>query len=110
MTPFRSERFDNGICIDFFDLSNRYFGDYHRVCIEARLQVPRPDSSPPLVKTRHLERMGVAGGAVETVRHRLVEDYLCHVGGYLATPDYPARLLAAESALMRRPRLTGLSS
>jgi len=115
MTPFRSEIFNNGVVVDFFDLSNRYFGDYHRVCVEVRLTVPLATGNVPapeaqadlpkvLQRTKQLERMGVAGAEVETVRERLAVDFLRHAGRYLALPDYPARLAAADNTSLRRSR------
>lgn len=108
MTPFYGETLANGVVINFFDLSNRYFGDYHRVCVEARISVPIPERSEALVKVRVLERMGVAGAEVTTVRDRLVADFLHHASGYLGRPDYPARLLAAETAPRRRTGIVAL--
>jgi hypothetical protein len=101
--------------VAFFDLTNRYFGDYHRVCIEVRLTVPLVPGceasaagpaglSKGLERTRHLERMGVAGTEVAAVCARLVDDFLRTTGRYLAHPDYPARLAAAQSAAPRRLR------
>lgn len=107
MIPFRSERSGNGVTVEFFDRSNRYFGDYHRVCVEIRLQVPRPDGAEPLIKSKLLERMGVAGADVEAARIRLADDYWQHAGPYLTQAAYPARLIAAEAASRRRPCLPG---
>lgn len=102
MTPFRTERLDNDVELDFFDLSNRYFGDYHRVCVKIHVRVPRPDREEPLVKVQTLERMGVAGAAVEATRDGLVDAYLQNAGRYLAHVDYPARLLAAQASSRHR--------
>lgn len=107
MSPFRSEKLDNGIRVDFVDQSNRYFGDYFRVCIEVRLQVPRPQGGEPLVKVRTLERMGVSGAEVETVRALLVDSYWQHAGRYLTHSAVPARLLAAEASAPRHRRVPG---
>lgn len=115
MSPFRTERFANGVVIEFVDLTNRYFGDYHRVCVEVRITVGvrETGSSPASAATPspaapptpgRLERMGVPGAEVEATRNRLVADYLRHAGRYLALTDYPARLLAARAAAPRRPR------
>ncbi len=115
MTPFRSETLDNGVVVDFFDLSNRYFGDYHRVCVEVRLTVPLAEGNVPapeaqtdlpkvLQRIKKLERMGVAGAEVETVRERLVVDFLRHAGRYLTLPDYPARLAVANNTTLLRLR------
>ena len=102
MTSFRSETLPNGISVAFFDQSNRYFGDYHRVRVEARITVPHPEQAEPLVKTQVLERMGVAGAEVAAVRQQLCDNFWCHAAGYLGRADYPARLLAAEQQARRR--------
>jgi len=107
VTLFRTERLDNGVELEFFDLSNRYFGDYHRVCVEVHLRVPCPDREEPLVRVRTLERMGVAGADVVMTRNALVEAYWHNAGRYLAHADYPARLIAAEAASRRRLPLIG---
>lgn len=108
MSLFRSERLGNGLVIEFRDRSNRYFGDYHRVCVEVRMLLPCAQQGEPVVKVRMLERMGVAGGEVLAVRDRLAEDFWQHAGRYLAHPDYPARLQAAEAASRRRLRPAGV--
>jgi hypothetical protein len=107
MTAFRNDILANGIAVEFSDVSNRYFGDYHRVRVVVRLLVSRPDREQPLVKVHTLERMGVPGAEVEAVRNRLAEDYWQHAGRYLAHPDYPARLRAAEAASSSRRQLAG---
>lgn len=110
MTPFRTDHLDNGIAVAFFDLSNRYFGDYHRVRIEVRLHVPRPGREEPLIKVHSLERMGVAGAEVGATRDSLAEDYLRNTGRYLGHSDYPARLIAATTAPRRRTFPAGCRS
>ena len=94
MTPFRTEPLANGMLLEFVDLSNRYYGDYHRVCVEVRIRVPLPDSC--LYNVTRLERMGVAGADVTVSRDRLVDDYWRHAGQYLARADFPARLAASN--------------
>lgn len=110
MPPFRNNLLDNGVIVEFFDLSNRYFGDYHRVCVEVRLLIPHPERKEPLIKVLTLERMGVPGAEVESVRNRMADDYWQHAGRYLARADYPARLFAAEAATSRRLQLIGSHS
>ena len=109
MTPFRTERLVNGVVAEFIDRSNRYFGDYHRVCIEVRLMASVPDAASgegtSLQTVKVLERMGVPGIAVEATRNRLADDYWRHAGSYLAHPDYPARLAASQNKGAKR-RLT----
>lgn len=92
MIPFRSERLENGLELAFFDLTNRYFGDYHRVCVEIRLRIGAQPEGAGLAETRLLERMAVAGADVLSVRDRLVEDFLKNALPYLSRSDFPARL------------------
>lgn len=101
MEIFRTESLANDIELMFFDGSNRYFGDYHRVCVEIRLRVS-PDG--PILMIRQLERMAVPGAETEAVRNRLVDDFMRHAGRYLAHPDYPAKLLAREKTRAGRSR------
>jgi hypothetical protein len=98
MLPFRTEYLKNGVTVEFVDLSNRYFGDYHRVCIEIRMIVP----DNKIQRVRRLERMGVAGADVESTRNLLAENYWQHAGRYLAHAEYPARLAAVEATTSHR--------
>ena len=103
MTAYRTEHLANGITVAFVDRSNRYFGDYHRVCVEVCLSVTGGEpgaARPQLVNC--LERMAVPGAEVDTVRRQLVDDYWRHAGVYLAHPDYPARLAAQAARPGRR--------
>ena len=102
MTPFRIERLANGIVLSCFDRSNRYFGDYNRVCVEIRMTVPT--EAEPLELVRQLERMAVPGARVAAVRDKLVEDFLANAGRYLVHADYPRRLAAESGKSGRRWR------
>lgn len=107
------EELDNGLLLEFFDRSNRYFGDYHRVCIEVRTTLPLTALSlaeigtelrqraerhfgPALVVVRQRERMGVESARVAVVVRELIDGVLNEAERYLSRPDYPARLLAVE--------------
>lgn len=107
------EELANGLLLEFFDRSNRYFGDYHRVCIEFRttlfldapvlvqldaevLQRARRYFGPALVVTRTRERMGVEGARVAATVSELIEGVRQDAARYLSRPDYPARLLTVE--------------
>ena len=102
MTALRIERLANGIELSFFDRSNRYFGDYHRVCVEIRISVPPP--AGPLQLVRHLERMAVPGAEVDPIRSRLIADFLDHASCYLAQAGTPARLAVAAATERSWPR------
>lgn len=99
MTPFRIERLGNGVVVEFTDLSQRYFGDYHRVCVAVRVVLPGPGACRH--QLRRLERMGVAGAAVAATRTRLVDDYWRQAAAYLAHPAFPSRLAAAAAGAGR---------
>jgi len=122
MTTFRQETLTNGLCLVFRDESNRYFGDYHRVCIVVTLSFALaglPDNSPEeasfraeaiqklgetLVVTRQLERMAVPTASVTQVRDNLVDDFLQHSAVYLARPAAVISLVQAELTAHRSPR------
>ncbi len=108
MMSFRCEMLPNGVSVVFIDRTNRYFGDYHRVLVEARISVPVASRAEPLLQVRSLERMGVAGSEVAAVRDRLANDFWCHAASYLGRPDYPARLLAASATPRKQSPLISL--
>ncbi len=119
----QQETFDNGLQLAFFDESNRYFGDYHRIRVLVEIRLPltpklfrRDDDQQAaceraieilgevIVETRALERMGVPSEKVEAVRSNLINDFLANAGKYLHRPDYPERLLYGRLAkTTRRP-------
>jgi hypothetical protein len=117
MTMLREETLENGLRLVFEDQSNRYFGDYHRICVVTSiccdLQTLTSDEDSDLLArarqkfgdtltiTKHFEKMGVAGDDVERVRETIVEDFLKHAASYLARPEYPISLVKAE--LNRKP-------
>ncbi|RME40393.1 MAG: hypothetical protein D6794_02315 [Deltaproteobacteria bacterium] len=128
MTPFCSEVLENGFELRFFDESNRYYGDYHRVRVIARLEVPlsaplfagNPDPDRALSRARRwlgesvrfekvLERMGVAGDAVASVRQELVEGFLRSSRSYLAHPRFAERLVARELEKRRKGTVATLA-
>ncbi|MCF6238025.1 MAG: hypothetical protein L3J79_04295 [Candidatus Marinimicrobia bacterium] len=110
----REERLANGLQIIFSDESNRYFGDYHRICIAATivcdlndLLIENSDDvsffrpaieklGEQLTVVKHFKRMGVATADVETVRTELIDSFLQHAGSYLSRPEYPLALVNAE--------------
>jgi hypothetical protein len=114
MQKIREELLANGLQIDFADRSNRYFGDYHRVCVVATIVCRLRDLpavtaeeagfrrlaietfGEQLCIDRRFERMAVPSADVDAVRTTLVEDYLRHAAVYLARPDTPRSLVAAE--------------
>ncbi len=119
MTTLRETQLENGIKLVFTDESNRYFGDYHRVCVVATLicklsLLPCVNSDDAVFKQKALdslgkeltvvkrfERMGVASADVETVRTSLIETFLQHSSPYLSRAGYARSLVNAE---LNKPR------
>jgi hypothetical protein len=111
--PFAEERLTNGLYLRFFDESNRYFGDYHRlrIVVEIELTLSNELLTDPellaaakkrfgvrLTTNKVLERMGVPGSRVDALRAELVASYQTEVQSYLSRPEVPLRLLRAELA------------
>lgn len=119
MTTIREECLTNGLKIVFVDESNRYFGDYHRVCVVATMvcnlhDLPVANSDDEAFRcqaiealgeqlsvVKRFERMGVASADVAEVRGLLVDDFLRHASAYLSRPGYLRSLVNAE--LKKRP-------
>lgn len=112
--PFRSVKLANDLIVNFFDESNRYFGDYHRVRIRVSVDLPFPDCRSPEVNPsaatddalcfeRFLERMGVPSTDLLDVRDSLLEDFLETATQYLENPDFPRQLLRRQLMIKKRP-------
>ncbi len=111
-------RLENGLQIVFDDQSNRYFGDYHHICIVASIccdlqamtvavenmdlvSRARQKFGNTLTITKRFEKMGVASADVESVRNGMIDDFLKSASSYLARPEYPLSMVRSE--LNRKP-------
>lgn len=120
----REEVLENGLRLEFWDQSNRYFGDYHRVRVLVRLRLSltagpladrvaqpileqaRVNLGDELIEEQVLEKMGVAGADLEVLRQEQIDRFLTGNRAYLARPAYVERLLARQLGNRpRRPRL-----
>lgn len=119
MMIIKQERLANGLQISFTDETNRYFGDYHRVCVVATivctlhdLPAANPDDEAfrclaietwgeQLSVVKRFERMGVSSTKIEAVRNALIDDFLRNASAYLSRPGYLHSLVSAE--LKKRP-------
>ena len=101
--------FSNGLRITFCDDTHRYFGDYHRVCVNATIRfdlVNLADTGlreqaqrvfgPTIEVKKRFERMGVPTAKVDDVRESMVMNFMRHASGYLSQENYPHQLVAAE--------------
>lgn len=117
-SAFAEEELANGLHLRFFDQSNRYFGDYHRLYIVVEITVilsaefiPDPELlatavrrfGDRLVTTRTLERMGVPGDQLATLRKELLASYRLEVDKYLSRPGVPLSLLRSGLARQASP-------
>ena len=113
--PWRTLSLANGLQLIVADRTVRYFGDYHRVRLDVRIDCDlaqadmpadlltraRGTFGPTAVFERRLERMGVAGSQVENVREELLHAFLEHTRTYLEHPDFCRRLVARLLAQSR---------
>lgn len=109
--PTRSFELKNGLLLRFYDLSNRYFGDFHRICLKvvgeiplARLSLPTDllPAAAPLPETigfeKYLTRMGVASASCDRVRAALIDDFIRTTVPYLESAVFPEHLLRKQLA------------
>lgn len=108
----------NGLVLEFVDHSNRYFGDYWRVRIEARCRVPlsaafSDPADPELAQarallgdevayTRSLERMGVPSAEVDAAIRSLIDSFLSSTFAYLGDLSFAARFVRQKLAECRK--------
>lgn len=111
--PLRTVRLENGLQLDFYDRSNRYFGDFHRVLLQVEVRLtPGCDTGSEaagqlqdvVLLRRDLERMGVSTKELDAVRNALVESFLVSSSGYLQRSDVPAKLVSKYRAEIQRRR------
>ena len=104
--PFNVVSLGNGLAASFTDCSNRYFGDFYRVCIAVKVEIPLSSIElpvelagaagrlqGPLCFERSLERMGVASGQLQAVKDALVDGFPATSRSYLCHPEFPLRVL-----------------
>lgn len=120
MNPHTRQSLSNGLQIEVFNETNRYFGDYHRVCLRIvttfDLDSPaaadladtafwgryRATCGNLLQVTQRLVRMGVPGAAVEPTVSALLADYFKAAEDYMSRPSYPRLLAAGEMAKLNK--------
>ncbi len=114
MTVIKTERLANGLVISFSDQTNRYFGDYHRICVVATISYDLDHLTDETLRSqasacfgeqlkveKSFQRMGVPSADIADTRNALIDDFMRHAVAYLSRPDYPYLLVAAE---LRKPR------
>jgi len=113
MTMNREERLSNGLRITFIDETNRYFGDYHRVCLRVVMFVDLGAAAgvaedaefwsaaqdvlgDEFTIEKKLVRMGVPGAEVDAMITSLADEFMKAASDYMARPDYLKRLAQTE--------------
>ena len=87
-----NERLANGVQIDFIDKTNRYYGDYHRVCIDVELRFAADDYAV-MHKFQTLERMGVGGDDVASVQTQLLNSFRHGTMPYMERTVFPDKFM-----------------
>lgn len=103
--PWRVVELGRGIVLNVVEETNRYFGDYHRVCLRVTLIFPIDVADGPgqveLVKT--LEQMAVPTERVEQVREDLLDRFIDHTTAYLCVDGFAEKLWQKQQAAKQRP-------
>lgn len=101
----------NGLTVDIFDRTHRYFGDYHHVKIEFNCTVPvlselfeqqsQFDEARSLVGETVLykrleERMGVPSADISMAQERLITNFIEHSLPYVSSDQFPRKIVLSE--------------
>jgi len=99
----------NGIVVEFYDRSNRYYGDFHRVKIDVVAKLPVDATQVPdelyalagvsegeVTYERSLEQMGVKGADIEKVTVSLIDNFIKTAGCYLVKDNFVESLLRKQ--------------
>lgn len=116
MKPFRQIKLANGLMVCFHNQTRRYFGDYHQIKVELSCQVPlmeeyfkNREEWENAVKIlgnsanfrRCVEQMGVSSAEIESSLEATIENFCKHSLHYLASPEFPRRVVQTELAKSR---------
>lgn len=97
----------NGLVIRFEDQTNRYFGDFHRICVQVRIELPTGIDRKQACLLKNLEKMAVPSSGVTEQRNALIESFLKASRDYLETDEAPQRLLQRLQQQKAKPNFSG---
>lgn len=115
----REELLANGLTIRFVNRTRHYYGDFYRVIVEITCRVPvaaayltdaaelaatREVLGEELLYRRSLEQMGVPSTEIDRVVERLLDHFTSHSLPYIASPQFPRKMLSAELRKVARTR------
>jgi len=97
----------NGLKVSIYDLTKVYFGDYHHVRLKINCSIDNdavdwqqhyPEAFDPrsLSYSRILEKMGVPSVEIDSVIKSLLSDFDRNSLPYLASADFPGKLIRKE--------------
>lgn len=103
--PYAEIDLPGNYSVKIYDHSRVYFGDYFRVALEVRCEIPLPvktdksanevgETLDVAVYCRYLEKMAVPSAEVDDVRMALIAEFRRNSLPYLATPDFPVKMVA----------------
>ena len=101
----------NGLTVQFFDATRRYFGDYHQVRIRISCEVPLTaelfDDAPAyqaalkilggsVLYCKDIEHQGVATLAIPDTVSKVIQQFIDHSLGYFNGHSFPKKLAQTE--------------
>jgi hypothetical protein len=111
----------NGLIVQFFDATRRYFGDYHKVRVTISCEVPLSSGlfddeksyeaalkllGPKVRYLKEIEHQGVATDATAETIEKVITDFVAHSLTYFNSEAFPKKLVLSE--LNRRRSRSGL--
>ena len=105
--------------VSFVDMTSHYYGGFFHVAVMAEIVLRLcPEYCPEGVDyeaavsslgdsvhyRQKLERMGVHGDEVDAIRNALIDRFIETSASYLTDPNFPARVVSAELAKLRKPK------
>ena len=78
--------------LEFYDVSNRYYGDFHQIRIEVELLLGGEAQPTRLRYQRPLRRMAVTSAVLEEEKKRLVDEFLATTGVYFSSANFVQKL------------------
>jgi hypothetical protein len=104
---------ENNLTVCVYNHNHRYFGDYHRVKVEITCEVPimekyfasRAECAEAISSLgrsalfkRSVEQMGVSTDELGPCLERIIDNFINHSLSYLASNEFPRKLIQKELA------------
>lgn len=90
--PFHSVRCSPELRLEFYALSNRYYGDFHQLVIDVDLLIGDESQPLRLRYQRPLRRMAVTTALLEDEKKRLVDEFLATTLSYFGSSHFVEKL------------------